>query len=97
MEAGRLLRHPAFLLGLVVVALAIASVPEDWVDGQFLALSQAAIVAMGIGTLVAGALVAGRQRFLAEPDLFPATPVTPSDRVVGVALGLMDRRWSPPR
>jgi hypothetical protein len=70
-EAGHILRHPAFLLGLVVVVLAIATVPEDWVDGQFLALTQAVIVAMGIGTLIAAALVAGRQRFLSEPDLFP--------------------------
>ena len=88
-EAGHILRHPAFLLGLVVVVLAIATVPEDWVDGQFLALTQAVIVAMGIGTLIAAALVAGRQRFLSEPDLFPATPATRADRVLATALGLV--------
>ena len=63
--------------------------PEDWVDGQFVALTQAAVVAMGIGTLVASALVAGRERFVSEPDLFPGTPVTPGDQAVGTVLGLV--------
>lgn len=88
-EAGRMLRHPAFLLALFVVAVAVASFPEDWVDGQFVAFTQAAVVAMGIGTLVASALVAGRERFVSEPDLFPGTPGMPHDRVLGSVLGLV--------
>ena len=88
LEAVRMVRHPAFLLGVVVMVMAIASAPEDWDDGQFLGFVQATIVAMGMATFVTAALASGRQRFLAEPDLFPATPATRADRVVATALGL---------
>ena len=91
MEAGRMLRHPAFLLGLGATVFAVVTRPsEDWAgDGRFLATTSGVLVAMGIATLLTGALVAGRQRLLSDPDLFPATPATPADRVLATALGLV--------
>ncbi len=84
LESGRLLRHPAFLLGLAATlgVIVLRSGADPWLS----------IIAWGfawIGTLMAGALVAGRQRLLADPDLFPATPATPGDRVVATSLALI--------
>ena len=88
-EAGRLVRHPAFLLGLAASVLQVIVRPgtESWA-GQTHYLSSIAWTFVWVGTLVAAAAVAGRQRFHADPDLFPATPSTPADRVLGTALGL---------
>lgn len=46
---------------------------------------------MSLATLLTGALVAGRQRFLSDPDLFPAVPTTAADRVLATALDF----WGP--
>ena len=88
-EGGRMARHPAFLIGLAASVLQITVRPgsEDWA-GQSHYLSSVAWTFTWIGALVAAALAAGRQRFASEPDLFPATPATPADRVLGTALGL---------
>ncbi len=89
-EAGRMTCHPAFLIGLAASVLQITLLPsaEDWA-GQSHFESTTAWTFTWIGMLVAAALTAGRQRFTSEPDLFPATPATPSDRVLGTALGLL--------
>lgn len=83
-ETGRLLRHPAFLGGVAATAAVILlrSPADPW-------LSILAWAFAWMGTLAAAALVAGRQRFLADPDLFPATPATSGDRVLASALALI--------
>ena len=88
-EAGRLVRHPAFLLGLAASVLQVTVRPgtESWA-GQTHYLSSIAWTFVWVGTLVAAAAAAGRQRFHSDPDLFPATPSTSADRVLGTALGL---------
>lgn len=89
-EAGRMARHPAFLIGLAASVILITLRPgsEDWA-GQSHYESSVAWTFTWIGALVAAAVTAGRQRFASEPDLFPATPATPADRVLGTALGLL--------
>lgn len=89
-EAGRMARHPAFVIGLAasVGQITLRSGSEDWA-GQSHYLSSVAWTFTWIGALVAAALAAGRQRFASDPDLFPATPATPADRVLGTALGLL--------
>lgn len=88
-EAGRLLRHPAFLLGLAAsVLLSTRLGEEDWA-GQSYYETQAAWTFVWMGTLVAAALVAGRDRFLSDPDLLPGMPATPGDRVLATALALL--------
>ena len=89
-EAARMARHPAFLIGLAASVIQITLRPEyeDWA-GQSHFESWVAWTFTWIGSLVAAALAAGRQRFASEPDLFPATPATPADRVLGTALGLL--------
>lgn len=89
-EAGRMARHPVFLVGLAATVGQIMIRPgaEDWA-GQSHYESWTAWTFAWIGALVAAALAAGRERFAGEPDLFPATPVTPGDRVLGTGLGLV--------
>ena len=89
-EAARMARHPAFLIGVAASVAQITLRPgsEDWA-GQSHYLSSTAWTFVWIGALVAAALAAGRQRFAAEPEPFPATPTTPGDRVLGTALGLL--------
>lgn len=89
-EGARMARHPAFLIGLAasVALITLRRGSEDWA-GQSHYLSSVAWAFVWLGALIAAALAAGRQRFTAEPDLFPATPTTPADRVVGTALGLV--------
>ncbi|MDQ3569203.1 MAG: hypothetical protein M3450_01540 [Actinomycetota bacterium] len=89
-EAGRMGRHPAFLIGLAASVAQITLRPgsEDWA-GQSHYLSSVAWTFTWIGALIAAALAAGRQRFASDPDLFPATPATPADRALGTALGLL--------
>ena len=91
-EGLRMVRHPAFLAGTVVSVLqvTVGSGAEDWA-GQSHYLTVTGWMFAWVGMLVAAALVAGRERFLSDPDLFPGTPVTPADRVLGTALGL-DRK-----
>lgn len=88
-EMGRLLRHPAFLLGLALALLSgLRRGQESW-GGQWYYLTQVSWTFAWMGTMAAAALVAGRERFLSEPDLFPATPLTPGDRVLATALALV--------
>lgn len=89
-EAMRMVRHPAFLLGLAVTLLTclLGTGQESWA-GQTYYLHTVAWTFTWMGMLLAAALVAGRQRFLSDPDLFPATPVTGRDRVLATALGLV--------
>ncbi len=89
-ESGRMLRHPAFLVGLAasVASVLIRPGAEEW-GGQGHYGASTAWTFVWMGTLVAAALCAGRQRLVADPDLFPATPLTPADRVMGTALALL--------
>lgn len=88
-EAVRLVRHPAFLVGLAAsLAGAFMKGEESWAGQNYFLVMQG-WTTVWMGTLVAAALVAGRQRFLTSPDLFAATPSTPGDRVLGTALGLV--------
>ena len=85
-----MIRSPAFLVGLAasLAALTVRPGTEDWA-GQGYYTATTAWTFLWVGTLVAAALVAGRQRFVSDPDLAPATPVTPADRALGTALGLL--------
>ena len=89
-EAGRMVLHPAFLVGLAatVASLTIRRGTEDWA-GQGYYTAATAWTFLWMGTLAAAAMVAGRERFVADPDLFPATPATAADRVLATALGLL--------
>jgi hypothetical protein len=89
-EAGRMVRHPAFLVGLAVsvASVVIRRGVEEW-GGQGHYTASTGWTFVWMGTLVAAALCAGRQRIAADPDLFPATPVTAADRVMGTWLGLL--------
>lgn len=89
-EAGRMVCHPAFVIGLAASTILVVLRPgsEDWA-GETHYRSSVAWVFTWIGALVVAALAAGRQRFASDPDLFPATPVTPADRALGTALGLV--------
>lgn len=89
-EGARLLRHPAFLVGLAasVASSQLNSGVEAW-PGQNYYATTVAWTFVWVGTFVAAALVAGRQRFLSDTELFPGTPATPGERVLGTALGLV--------
>ncbi len=89
-EAGRMTRHPAFLVGLAGALSQVMLRPgaEDWA-GQSHYLSSVAWTFVWVGTLVSAALAAGRERFVDDAEVFPATPATPGDRVLGTALGLV--------
>jgi hypothetical protein len=74
-EAGRVLRHPAFLAGAAATLRCCcehASRGCRGMRGNYLA--QFACALLWIGTLAAAALVAGRQRLLAEPDAAGRAP-----------------------
>jgi hypothetical protein len=89
-EAVRLIRHPAFLVGLLLTSLHLLFPlfsEEEW-SGQGYFNAMTANVWVCAGTLIAAACVAGRDRWLRDVELFPATPVTPGDRVAGTALAL---------
>ena len=89
-EGRRMLRHPAFLVGLAATVAQVTIRPgsEDWA-GQSHYLTSTAWTFAWIGMLLAAALTAGREQFHGDPDLFPATPVPRGDRVLGTALGLL--------
>ncbi|HWC11960.1 MAG TPA: hypothetical protein VG455_12140, partial [Acidimicrobiales bacterium] len=89
-EAGRMTLSPAFVLGLAasVASLTIRPGTEDWA-GQDYYTASTAWTFLWMGTMAAAAGAAGRDRFVSEPDLFPGTPATPADRVLGTALGLV--------
>jgi hypothetical protein len=90
-EAVRILRHPAFLLGLLLTSLqllqSLLTRHEQW-EGQRYFNAMVANVWVCLGTLIAAACVAGRDRWLHDVELFPATPVTPGDRIAGTAVAL---------
>jgi hypothetical protein len=89
-ETGRLLRHPAYLIGLAAsISVVLQSRAERMTWDQTYYLSQTAWTYLWMGTLAAAALVAGRQRFVAEPDLFPAVPAEAGNRVLATALALI--------
>lgn len=89
-EGTRLLRHPAFLVGLAVSLAAprLNSGPEAW-PGQHYYETTVAWTFVWVGTVVAAALVAGRERIVSDTELFPGTPTPPGARVLGTALGLV--------
>ena len=90
-EAVRLVRHPAFLVGLLLSWLQLVQSlftrSEEW-DGQRYFVAMTANVWVCAGTLVAAACMAGRDRWLRDVELFPATPVTPGGRMAGTAVAL---------
>jgi hypothetical protein len=89
-EMVRLVRHPAFVGGLVLSLLwqsRVQSSAESWA-GQSYYAAMAGWAFLWSGTLIAAALVAGRDRWLNEPDLFPGAPATPGTRVLGTAVAL---------
>jgi hypothetical protein len=82
-EAARLIRHPAFLVGLLLTSLQLVFPvfsEEEW-SGQGYFNATTANVWVCAGTLITAACVAGRDRWLRDVELFPATPVTPGGRV----------------
>ena len=81
--------HPAFLAGLAVTlaAILVGWGEEAWAGEGYYDV-QVAWTFTWVGTLVAAALVAGRDRFLDDPEIFPAMPATPGERVVATALAL---------
>jgi hypothetical protein len=90
-EAVRLIRHPAFVVGLLLTSLQLLyplfATSEEW-SGQRYYNAMTANVWVCAGTLIAAACVAGRDRWLRDVELFPATPVTPGGRVTGTAAAL---------
>jgi hypothetical protein len=89
-EGKRMLRHPVFLAGLALVVLSIvqgASGEEDW-SGQTAYLLMTGWSLLWTATMLTAGLVAGRQRFVGDPDLFPGTPIGPSARAAACVLGL---------
>jgi hypothetical protein len=89
-ETARLLRHPAFLIGLAATIASLLRSRAEWATwDQTYNIVQTAWVTLWMGTLAAAALAAGRQRFLAEPDLFPAVPANAGNRALATALALI--------
>lgn len=93
-EAWRLIRHPAFLAGLAISGVAQVTVSlsegpssESWA-GQLYYVWTTGWVWLWVGTMIAAACIAGRNRWLAEPDLFPGTPITTSGRLAATALAV---------
>lgn len=89
-EATRLARHPAFLVGLVASlasTLVRSSSDDSWSKAHYYNDSVAWAFTW-MGTLVAAALVAGRERMTGDPDLFEATPLSPGERVLATAVAL---------
>ncbi len=93
-EAWRLIRHPAFLAGLAIsgfaqVMFSLSEGPssESWA-GQLYYVWTTGWVWLWVGTMIAAACIAGRNRWLAEPDLFPGTPITTSGRLAATALAV---------
>ncbi len=83
-ETVRLVRHPAFVVGLAttLIVIFLRSGADPYVRVVAWAFTW-------MGTLVAAALVAGRQRFVSDPDLFPGVPATPGDRVLATTVALV--------
>lgn len=89
-EAVRLVLHPAFIVGLAgTVAVQVGRAGADDWAGEGYYRGMAFWTFLWVGTLVAAALVAGRQRLLCDVDVFPVTPATNGDRALGTALGLL--------
>jgi hypothetical protein len=90
-EAGRMVRHPAFLAGLAIglyfVVQSITIEDEPWAGyGMYEFFIGWAF--LWTGAMLAAGMVAGRQRWLGDPDLFPGTPLGPSGRAVACVLAL---------
>jgi len=85
-----MLLHPAFLVGVVLTGLSHWAVggQQDWAGDHYFAVT-AMWGFLWTGTFLAAALVAGRQRWLSNPDLFAGTPVAPSTRVLGLGLAVV--------
>lgn len=89
-ESRRLLRHPAFLAGLLgsLVLVWLSSTRDDkWVGDRY----STAIVAwvwLWLGTFVSAAAMAGRDRWLQDADLFPGTPISPTVRLRALLIAL---------
>jgi hypothetical protein len=89
-EGRRMLLHPAFLVGVVLTVLSQWAIGgrEEWAGDHYFAVTSLWAF-LWTGTFLAAALVAGRQRWLSNPDLFAGTPVAPSTRVLGLALAVL--------
>lgn len=90
-EAPRMLRHPAFLLtfGLTMAfTFVLREGAPDW-TGQEYWSSMVVWSFTWAGTFLAAALVAGRQRWLEDTELFPGVPARPGERVLGSVVALI--------
>jgi hypothetical protein len=89
-EAVRLVRHPAFVLGAIGTALLVRNalvLEPPWAGADY------GMVFLGwfplwLGTLVAAALGAGRGRLLDDADPFPGVPTTATTRISAHLLSL---------
>jgi hypothetical protein len=91
-EARRLLRHPAFLLGALGAAVLVGrsftvETSESWVGEDYFVIFSGWFP-LWLGTMIATALVAGRGRLVQDPDLFSGVPAPPETRVVATLLAL---------
>jgi hypothetical protein len=89
-EGLRMVRHPVFLVGLALVLLGIvqgATAEEGW-SGQAAYVLMTGWSVLWSATMLAAGLVAGRQRFVGDADLFPGTPIGPSARAAACVLAL---------
>ena len=91
-EALRLLRHPAFLLGVLGAAVLVGrsftvETSESWVGEDYFVIFSGWFP-LWLGTMIAAALVAGRGRLMQDPDLFSGVPTPPETRVVATLLAL---------
>ena len=89
-EGRRMLLHPAFLVGVVLTVLSQWTIGghQEWAGDHYFAVTSLWAF-LWTGTFLAAALVAGRQRWLSNPDLFAGTPVAPGTRVLGLALAVL--------
>lgn len=86
-EAGRLLRHPAFVVGVVLTPLMLAAATGSesswWRIGPSVAL---ALVPLGWATIIAANLLALQPRRTGADELFAAAPAPQPVRSVGLML-----------
>jgi hypothetical protein len=90
-EARRLLRHPAFLAGVVVTVLLVALVGgEPAPDWPGWSMNIVLVFApLGWFTIVATDLMALRDRRAGTSELIDTTPATPATRTVALALATL--------
>jgi hypothetical protein len=88
-EASRLLRHPAFMLGLAATALALMRGNGNQLQHWWLVSGQAAAGAgLGSLTFLTGFLAADRVRRDGAGELYAALPSPPALRTGGLLLSL---------